>query len=382
MKVLFDYQAFEMQDHGGVSRCFSELYSHFPSNVYVKLGVRQTKNTYLLHQGFEPTDYTYNKLKSYFPFPKKGIIFSLYQKAIGKYSYLTRDNHLYCKKLLTSGNYDVFHPTYFKDWYLPFLGNTPFVLTIHDMIPELYPQFFKNDDIQIVMKRKLAPLANKIIAVSENTKKDIIDILGVEESKIEVVYHGVNKWDFSFQKRSPFPFSYILYVGDRFGYKNFPLFIESLSIFIKKHKDISLVCTGKPFNQTELALIHHFGIHSNVHQSFVKTDEELFNLYHHAMCFVYPSEYEGFGIPILEAYEADCPVMLNNKSCFPEIAGDAAIYFNLSTTHNDLYEVLEDFYLNYDKNRSCLLKKQRERLKNYSWEKSAIKLADIYHTII
>ena len=139
--------------------------------------------------------------------------------------------------------------------------------------------------------------------------------------------------------------------------------------------------TGLPFNKKEECLIQELGIHSHITQKYVKNDDELMNLYHHAICFVYPSEYEGFGIPILEAYQADCPILLNRKSCFPEIAGDAAIYFTMDNHYNDFEDVFNDFYNDYYSIKKQLLNKQKVRLKKYSWEKSSNQLAYIYNAI-
>ena len=99
------------------------------------------------------------------------------------------------------------------------------------------------------------------------------------------------------------------------------------------------------------------------------------------MCFVYTSEYEGFGIPILEAYQADCPVLLNQTSCFPEIAGDAAVYFHLTEEDSNLVEMLDKVYSMSSDEKFALLEKQKERLAHYSWEKSAKQLAAIYQSL-
>jgi glycosyltransferase involved in cell wall biosynthesis len=96
---------------------------------------------------------------------------------------------------------------------------------------------------------------------------------------------------------------------------------------------------------------------------------------------VYPSEYEGFGIPILEAYKADCPVMLNHASCFPEIAGDAAVFFKMTKEYSDFEEQFETLYRLDGNERERLLNKQRQRMQLYSWTKSAEKLADVYQKV-
>lgn len=379
MRVLFDSQAFDMQTIGGISRCFAELFLHLPKDVEAKIGVLESNNIYLRNLGFPYRGQLYDKFICKKSFYGKARLFNWYNSIIGRNYWGDQYNKTYCKKILLEKRVDIFHPTYFSDWYLPYLGNTPFVLTIHDMIPERFPQFFKVDDFQIRMKRKLAPLASKIITVSENTKTDVVQILGVPEEKVEVIYHGVNSSDISISSTSFYDFPYLLYVGSRYGYKNFIPFLKSCKEIFEKYKELKLICTGNDFTPNELTHIYNIGLSSRIIHRFVKTDEELMNLYHHAVCFVYPSLYEGFGIPILEAYQAQCPVMLNKRSCFPEIAEDAAIYFDMNEETSDFAKIFEAFYNNYSYNKDELIIKQNIRLKKYSWDHSAKQLADVYH---
>ena len=123
------------------------------------------------------------------------------------------------------------------------------------------------------------------------------------------------------------------------------------------------------------------GICNKVIHRYVN-DQELQNLYAHALCFIYPSVYEGFGIPILEAYRANCPVLLNEASCFPEIAQEAAVYFHLNGQSSDLDQVMENFLRMTDRERNLLLERQRERLSCFSWQKSALKLTDLYKALV
>ena len=153
-------------------------------------------------------------------------------------------------------------------------------------------------------------------------------------------------------------------------------------ICLRKYPEINVVCTGKPFAMKELKLMDCFNVKDRFIHHWVSADKDLFSLYHYAICFVYTSEYEGFGIPIIEAYKADCPVMLNKASCFPEIAGGAAIYFNMNSEDSDFSQQFEHLYSMTYKEREDLLSKQRQRLQRYSWEKSAKQLVDIYRSLI
>lgn len=382
MRILYDHQAFEMQSHGGVSRCFAELYKNLPKEISASISLKESENVYIKEMDLAGTYFRSDGFNSFIchrPFPGKWHLYEMYQKILGKKE-STDTNLIHSIEELQKGEYDIFHPTFFDDYFLPYLKGKPFVLTIHDMIPELYPQLYGPNHTHIILKRELAPLAKAIIAVSENTKKDIIRLLNIPEEKVHVVYHGC-----SFPKlqnsRFPYSFPYLLYVGDRFGYKNFIPFVKQVSPVLKRHKGLHVICTGKQFKKEENLLFKELGVSNLFINTWVKTDAELYSLYHHAECFIYPSDYEGFGIPILEAYQADCPVLLNRASCFPEIAKDAAIYFNIHSNDNNLSKNLEEFLSMSKYEKEILLTKQRARHADFSWKKSAEKMAKIYNSI-
>ena len=382
MRILYDHQAFEMQSHGGVSRCFAELYKNLPKEISASISLKESENVYIKEMNLAGTYFKRDGFNNFIcrrPFPGKWHLYEMYQKIQGKKE-STDTNLIHSIEELQKGEYDIFHPTFFDDYFLPYLKGKPFVLTIHDMIPELYPQFFKPDDIHIILKRKLAPLAKAIIAVSENTKKDIVHYINIPEEKVHVVYHGCSFSNIQ-SSRSPYSFPYLLYVGDRFGYKNYIPFVKQVTPILKRHKGLHVVCTGKPFKNEEKRLLKELGVNNMFINTWAKTDTELYSLYHHAECFIYPSDYEGFGIPILEAYQADCPVLLNRASCFPEIAKDAAIYFNINSNDNNLTESIENYLSMSKYEKEILLTKQRARLTDFSWKKSAERLAKIYNSL-
>lgn len=386
MKVLYDSQAFDMQTHGGVSRCFAELYSHMPQNIEAQIAVVETNNVYLQNLGFKKPGDTYQAFMNGSHSKWRRLKYKLhYNFMYGRYRQWDRMpnlNQLEEERLIRQQGYDVFHPTFFGDAHLPFIGNRPFVVTVHDMIPEIYTQYYQANDPQILQKQAIIPKANHLVAVSEQTKKDLIRFMNIPEEKISVVYHGTDETPYVPSEERPYDFEYILYVGERHFYKNFIYFCRDCMPILKRHKNLKVVCTGTPFTWEENYFIAVFGMEDRFIQTFVQSDQEFMDLYHHAVAFVYPSEYEGFGIPILEAYKADCPVMLNKRSCFPEIAGDAAVYFNLSAHESDFEEQFETLYHLNGNEREALLAKQRERMKLYSWTKSARQLADVYRKLV
>ena len=383
MNVLYDYQSFTMQSYGGVSKCFCELISHLPHDIIGRIGVCETNNIHLHSTKLIPNLSNsvfnqYNFITSH-PFRGKVRLYKLLNKCCPFFPSEDNRNRRYSIDLLRQGNFEVFHPTFFDDYFLPYLGNKPFVLTIHDMMPELFPQYFKRDDFQIVKKRKLVEKAAAIIVVSEQTKYDVMRLLGVPEDKIFVIYHGGPEIKSVLCKKPIVKSPYFLYVGTRDAYKNFPLMLRGFARFVTLNSDVKLVCTGSPFSKSERRQIAELRMQNSIIQLSVD-DQDLSNLYSHAIAFVYPSLYEGFGMPILEAFAHNCPVILSRCSCFPEIAGDAAVYFD-SSSSKDLSQKL-DFIWSMDmQQKAVLVEAGRKRLSCFSWEKSAHKLSDIYRNI-
>ena len=382
MKVLYDLQAFDMQTHGGVSRCFAELYSHRPAFVDAHISVKETDNVYLQELGFPPKGTLYKNFLCDKDTKLKHFLFKLkYNIQYGKFSRLDKRpliNLFETESVLKKGDFDIFHPTFFDDYFLPFLGKKPFVITVHDMIPEI----FSIDKHQVEQKLAIIPKATHIVAVSERTKQDLVRIMHVPEEKVSVIYHGSDEEPYIPSTTAPIAEEYILFVGTRYEYKNFKAFCKSCVGILKRHPQLKIVCTGVPFSPEEIQFFESLGIKECMVHKFVQTRQELLDLYHYAFTFVYPSKYEGFGIPILEAYKADCPVMLNRASCFPEIAGDAAVFFDLNSEKSDFEEQFETLYRLTGDERGELIQRQRERMKLYSWSKSAAQLADVYKDVL
>ena len=378
MNVLFDYQTFYIQKIGGVSNCFANLVANMPENIHAEIAVRESDNVHLhgkqLVEGLRSCRLTKNNFLCQRKFPLKHDLFKVFARLFPQQTSLGINKN-YAIQRLEEGNYDIFHPTFFDMYFMKHLHGKPFVLTVHDMIPEL---FFKKSDMQVSRKRELVKHAAHIVAVSENTKRDLVDLLHVPEERITVIYHGAPE-DVAYSKIPFFDFKYLLFVGHRTAYKNFRPMVRHLQSFLQHHQDLKLVCTEAPFSADELAFFQELDLVDRI-VHFHATDEQLLTLYHHAECFIFPSIYEGFGIPILEAYIGGCPVVLNRKSCFPEIAQDAAIYFDMDETSSNLDEQLELLFSD-SAQRTLLLERQTQRLKDFSWKKAATELAEVYKKV-
>ena len=365
MKIQYDHQIFSFQKYGGVSRYFYELINNFNNDeeIQAEIHLLISNNYYLSNQEL----IGYN---NFFP----NLDFR------GKQRIITKINKIYSSYWAQKKDYDVFHPTYYDPYFLKDIGNKPFVLTVHDMIHEKFSNYFNANDNTSRHKKLLSEKASKIIAVSEHTKKDLIEIFDTKPSKIEVIYHGNSMISKDNVLKLATSSRYILFVGNRSGYKNFDSFVSATARLLKHNLDLSIICAGGgKFNSSELSLFDKLNISNQVFQ-YNLDDDSLISLYKQADLFVFPSIYEGFGIPILEAFSCDCPVVCSNSSSLPEVAGNAAIYFdplNINSISSTIAEVLYNSEL-----QKKLIKNGQKRLQIFSWEKTAKKTKKVYESLL
>lgn len=388
MRILYDHQIFNHQTYGGISRYFMEIILHLPTENKFDISIYFSKNAYLnqhLHhlqkeivtdiELLNKYELLWNKIEKGGEYISEDQIIEMLQKERFK---LMMQNKTTSITQITSQNFDVFHPTYYDDYFLEYIGNKPFVLTIHDMIYEIFPEML--GDLQLTInKANLARKASHIIAVSEKTKKDIIDILSIPEDKISVIYHSSSIEPYTVDEPLDLPDNYILYVGERSLYKNFMFFVRSIISILNNKEDLFVVCTGRPFSQEEENIFITLGVEKRFIQCSVD-DDCLYELYNRASVFVFPSYYEGFGIPILEAFKSSCPVVLSSSSCFPEIAKDAALYFNPKSSveiKTQIENVLDNNHI-----RSFLVEKGKERAASFSWDIASRKTVEVYERIL
>ncbi len=369
MKILYDHQSFSGAKYGGVARYFYDLMHNLKhqQGVDVSLALKFSNNDYLKN----------GDIKNVTPFD----FFVGYVKTNMLFSQINRFNSVI---QLATQDFDVFHPTYFKDYFLPFLGKKPFVITHHDLIPEKFPEKYAGlDGFSKLQKQKILDKAAKVIAVSENTKQDLLEVFTIAPEKIEVIYHSTHfatykpAEDFDIAT----PKKYLLYIGNRENYKNFTFFVQSIASILKKDGDLYLVCGGNgKFTETEQSLFAQLGIRKKLIHQEIANDDVLYRLYQKATAFVYPSLYEGFGIPILEAFACGCPVILSKCSCFPEVAQLAALYFKADDA-TDIVQKVEQLLLNSEL-RLDLVQKGYHRLKSFSPEITAQKTLEVYKSVV
>jgi glycosyltransferase involved in cell wall biosynthesis len=357
MKVLYDHQIFSWQKFGGISRYFYELMNHSKGLFDYEVSGVFSDNEYM---------------KALDLFQKFPLQFSFK----GKYRIFSTINKIDTTNRLQNRHYDVIHPTYYDPYIITKTKTIPLVIDVHDMIFELFPQYFKNTKNIINNKKRYFISAHKIIANSQKTKEDLLTIYpDISEDKITVIYRGL---PFGTIINNAAKENYLLFTGQRGRYKNFDNFIHAIAPLLHKY-DLRLVCSGQDFTKQENELLEGLHIKERTIYKFV-TDAELIELYARARAFIFPSLYEGFGFPILESFAAGCPAILSNASCFPEIAGDAAVYFD-PRSQDDMRRVIESVILDTDL-RERMIERAFWRLTDFSWKKTVEQTCKIYQKII
>jgi glycosyltransferase involved in cell wall biosynthesis len=378
MKILYDHQIFALQSYGGISRYFCELMNQFSKDPAMEfiLPVGYSTNEYLkttaISKNYWFIKHNYPHLNRFVDLLQKNVRYSVID-------FFLR-NQKKSELMLKQQDFDIFHPTYYNPYFLKYLKTKPYVLTVYDMIHELYPDMFKGDTTAI-QKRQVIEGAAKIIAISGNTKTDIIRFYDIDPQKIEVIPLAtslqINKPDTALN----LPQKYILFVGNRGGYKNFISFVNSISSLLREENDLFLVCAGGgAFSENEILLLDDLKIKMKVLYYPIANDSTLLQFYRKAILFVFPSLYEGFGIPVLEAFSCGCPVAASNCSSLPEVGGESAHYFDPKNSAS-IRKVVEDIVHNYSLQDS-LRARGYERLKLFSWEKTAFNTKKVYESLL
>lgn len=302
---------------------------------------------------------------------------------------------------------------HFPHFNIPIFCPTKFVVTIHDLILTRFPTMrattrnkfiynLKNVAYRMVLKRAIKKSA-KIITISKFTKKDILSLFKINPEKIVLTYEGVIDLDLAKDKKfaekqvkeklsltetnqNNFipPSNFLLYVGSAYPHKNLERLIEAFNILEKESSNIFLVLVGKSDffyerlkkDSLTLDLIKAQRIFFTGYVS----DTELSALYSKALAFIFPSLYEGFGLPPLEAMSKACPVLSSNHSCLTEILEDSVLYFNPEDL-NDIVSKIKIINQN-ESLRNDLVRKGLMQVKKYSWDDCAEKTLKVYLDIL
>jgi glycosyltransferase involved in cell wall biosynthesis len=267
-----------------------------------------------------------------------------------------------------------FSPAHYAPAYCP----VPTVVTIHDLAYKYFPNEFLQKDLYKLNKwtEQSVKKAAHVIAVSKNTKKDVEKFYEIPQEKISVVYNGFEHETFRTDE-STFFNPYILYVGTLQPRKNLPILISAFNEFHHKHPDYQLRIAGRRgwMYDAIFKTVVKLKLEKDVIFEGYVTNERRHILYRNAFCFVMPSLYEGFNMPIVEAMATSTPVISSDSSCLPEVGGDACLYFD-PTKPFQLVERLEKLLADTTL-RTDLIERGRKQAARYSWTACATHTLDI-----
>lgn len=365
MKIVYDSQIFAVQEFGGISRYFCALasqISRFP-DMQARIVAPLYVNQYLKDLGNNISIGCYLK-----PLPKTGRVIKALSAALsGPVARALRP--------------DIVHETYYAD-RPAFHNQVPRVLTVYDMIHERCPDSFARGDPLPGLKGLAVRRADHIFCISENTRRDLLDIHRVPEDRVTVTYLGYDALRLSGLTATDLIGAgpYLLYVGGRHGYKNFEGLVRAFAASPWLRDSFRIVCFGAAaFSREERGLMTDLGLSGEQVIHLGGGDDCLGALYQGAAAFVYPSLYEGFGIPPLEAMSLDCPVVCSRTSSIPEVVGDAGEYFDPldpESIRSSIESVLQS-----PQRRLELIALGRSRCELFSWERCARETLEVYRRL-
>jgi glycosyltransferase involved in cell wall biosynthesis len=388
MRIAYDHQIFSLQKTGGIGRYFCRLVDQLHA-MHQDTGVKESaevgvfapfyRNQYLSQL---PSGIVHgNQVKDYQP-KTAGLMVGM--------------NGLISRHKLRQWHPDLVHETFFsKIRSAP--QKTPIVLTVFDMIGELGGGL----DGQNLSNQALASMrqsdkyaavvrADHVICISEHTRKDLITLFDTPENKVSVVYLGCDGLPFgkkpevelledveSLNEERPF----LLYVGLRGGYKNFTALLQAIALSTKLKNSFDLIAFGGgALTMMELEQIKALGFKPNQIKQFGGDDHALAALYQKASALVYPSTYEGFGLPPIEAMSIKCPVVCSHTSSIPEVVGEAGEYFDPRQPES-MALAIENVVFSRERTEA-LITKGIERAKYFTWDRCAEKHLSVYQSLI
>lgn len=358
--VAYDEQIFLLQEVGGISRYFAELVNQFQINP--ELGV---------HPVFVSTKsrnkHRFALTNSNGPPPVRGLGWALGQLLL-----------LILKRGKVPNGAQVLHLTFYLPGFLKRFSAVPKVVTLYDMIPENVPsRRLWNPHFR---KREYLENASGIVSISESSTADMRNKYGLN-SPVATTYLGVSsEFRPGLEKPAWAAQEYLLFVGKRGGYKNWEMAAEAFAAIARGFPEVKMqLVGGGPLTKRESKFLRQMGIEERVAQKSVP-DSELPNLYSNATGLLYPSEYEGFGLPLVEAMASGVPIIASDITVNREICGDGAKYFDLLSLDSFSSEI--DEVMRGGEELKSLRMAAIARAKRYTWYNCAVETAKVYRSVI
>ena len=366
MHVAFDPQTFSLQPYGGISRYFLETALRLAGLPETRVSVLAFAhlNAYLRAAG--------NGTVVGWPIP-------LLPEPLRPL--LVRANQALARRWLARHGADLVHETYYSHARTA-PAKVPAVLTVFDMIHEKFPGYAPRTARVANAKRAAIERARHVICISENTRRDLLEVYRIDPARASVVTLGFTPLPRPAGGASPaLAEPYVLFVGKRGGYKDFETLLQAYAAAPDIKRDYALVSFGDaPLSGAERRLIDRLGIPRGRVRHAAGDDAALALHYRHASLFVYPSRYEGFGMPPLEAMSLDCPVVCTHAASLPEVVGDAARTFEPGSAR--ALRAAMDAVLGSREHAAELRRRGRERVKRFSWERCARETRAIYASVL
>ncbi|MCB0918565.1 MAG: glycosyltransferase family 4 protein [Actinobacteria bacterium] len=355
--LLIDDQVFRRQDEGGISRYFAHLVAQFDRHpdigVRARIPLRYTTNRPLL----ELTD---RCRRFSVPARRRGLgrrVLS-WSRPLAPATYLSEN--------------DMIHHTYYDPAVLRETPGATRIVTVYDMIPEMFPRYFPGGNPHGA-KREYVRAADAVLCISEATKTEMERHFGPTKAPVHVV--GLAADDSFFEPTGPFDpgFDYVLYVGSRDRYKGFDTLLSAFALVAGQRPGLQLFVVGsQPFSKQERELQAQLGVAGRVHIAHPSTSE-LASMYAGASACVFPSLAEGFGLPVLEALATGSRVLVSDIPAFQEVADEAAEYFP-TLDHESLAALITAQSPVSEQTR-------RARARDFSWRRTAEKTAEVYREV-
>lgn len=361
MRVAFDEQIFAIQAYGGISRMFAELARQFTDDPALDVDLLPLSapiiNRYVLDN---------DRLKARLAVWDAGHEY----KSIGRYFMRVQPRR----------RLDVVHNTFYLPHGLAGYPGAKRVVTVHDMIPELMPKTRRRLDF-VTLKKRYVMSADHVICVSEFTREDLVRTYGPIKAPISVVHHGVDPvFGPGAARPAGLPERYVLFVGNRGQYKDAAVLMRAFATIAEVESDISLLFVGGGgFSGEEQGRLSDMGIQARVAQLSLP-DDQMPGAYGNALMCVFPSRFEGFGLPALEAMACGTPTILARATSLPEVGGDAAVYFTPGDDR-ELAAAMAEFMGNEgrrDRHRRAGI----ERAQMFTWRKAAEETAAVYRSLL
>ena len=363
MRVFYDHQIFCEQSFGGISRYYYELIK----GAY-EMG---------LYEPILEVAYSDNVFTQLLKADNRWLTGARFK---GRKDLVRIINLVHTYFKVRNTTFDIFHPTYFHDSALKNRMGKPMFITVLDMIDEKYHQNQQKFRKLIRHRERMINAADHILAISENTRKDIIAHFNVDTSKVTTIHlaSSLESTVIESISKDPNVKPNILFIGSRKGiHKNFNNYIAAISLIAKKNLSHEFIFGGGgDFTPEEMKLIEKYGLTDRIKYMPIKKDEDIIRLYKNASLLIYPSLYEGFGLPRVESFSCGTPCATASGSCLEEVGGDAASYFN-PLDPDDIAHVSLSL-LNDPKRAAVQIEKGLERSKLFSWSQTVKKTHDVY----